>query len=55
MNRTRTTFIVAFAILVAGCVSTQKRFEKGVTAKQEGKYEEAMDYFIKVLKKELYE
>jgi tetratricopeptide (TPR) repeat protein len=39
-------------VLIAGCVSTEERFEKGVKLEQEGRYEEAASHYIRVLRKE---
>lgn len=44
--------LLGTALLVAGCASTQKRFEKAQELEQEGRYAEAADYYIKVLEKE---
>jgi hypothetical protein len=38
--------------MVAGCASTQKRFEKAQELEQKGRYAEAADYYIKVLEQE---
>ncbi len=43
---------IVFATGLAGCASTKKRFEKGVKAEEEGRYEEASEYYIQVLQKE---
>jgi hypothetical protein len=38
--------------LLAGCVSTQERFEKGIKLENSGRYEQAADAYIRVLQKE---
>lgn len=40
------------ALLVAGCASTQKRYDKAQDLEAEGRYAEAADYYIKVLEKD---
>ncbi|NNE45096.1 MAG: hypothetical protein HKN37_00390 [Rhodothermales bacterium] len=56
MTHLRDKVILAAAIIlivgVAGCVSTQKRFDRGVKAEQAGHYEEAAGHYIQVLQKE---
>ncbi|HMB93556.1 MAG TPA: hypothetical protein VKP65_22070 [Rhodothermales bacterium] len=44
--------LLSTVLLVAGCASTQKRFEKAQDLEAEGRYAEAADYYIKVLEKE---
>ena len=39
-------------LLAAGCVSTQKRYEKGIGLEAQGRYAEAARYYVKVLEKE---
>ncbi len=56
MTFVRSTLVLAAATVfltsLGGCVSTKKRFERGVKAEQEGRYEEAAGYYIQVLQKE---
>lgn len=44
--------VLLSAGLAAGCVSTKKRYERGMKAEREGRYEEAAGYYIQVLQKE---
>jgi tetratricopeptide (TPR) repeat protein len=46
-----TLVLVIPAIFLAGCVSTQKRYEKGLRLESDGRYAEAADYYVKVLRK----
>lgn len=39
-------------VLAAGCVSTQKRYEKGVKLEERGQYEQAAELYLKVLRKD---
>ena len=43
---------LALLAVAAGCVSTQKRYEKGVRLQAEARYAEAARYYVKVLEKE---
>ncbi len=43
---------IAFVVLVAGCASTQKTFDKAVKAEEAGRFEEAANLYIEVLRKE---
>ena len=56
MNLLRNKLTWAAAVILvaglAGCVSTKKRFERGIKAEEEGRYEEAAGYYIQVLQKE---
>ena len=51
-RRTRLLALPLCLILAAGCVSTQKRYEKATCLESEGRYAEAARYYAKVLKKE---
>lgn len=44
--------VLALTIFLAGCVSTQERFEKGVDLETDGRFAEAAGYYVKVLKRE---
>ncbi len=48
----RTLLLTACLLLCAGCVSTQKRFEKAQDLENQGRYAEAAAYYVKVLEKE---
>ncbi len=39
-------------LLVAGCASTEKRFNKGVEAEEQGEYLKAANFYVRVLEKE---
>ena len=43
---------LAAVLLLAACVSTEKRFDKAQTLEAEGRYAEAAAYYIKVLDRE---
>lgn len=43
---------LAVTILLAGCVSTQERFEKGMKLEAKGRFAEATTYYVKVLQRE---
>lgn len=51
LNRAAATLLVGSLVLVAasGCTSTKERFEKGVELEERGRYEEAAQYYIRVL------
>jgi len=44
--------VLALSIILAGCVSTQKRYERGVRYENEGRYAQAVEEYGKVLHKE---
>ncbi|MEM6645565.1 MAG: tetratricopeptide repeat protein [Bacteroidota bacterium] len=44
--------LVLVGFLLTGCVSTQKRYERGVELEAQGRYADAAEYYIKVLEKE---
>ncbi len=47
-----TIFLAGCLLLCAGCVSTQKRFDKAQDLESQGRYAEAAAYYVKVLEKE---
>ena len=47
-----TSLLFLIAILLAGCISTEKRFERAVGYEEAGDYQRAASYYISVLKKE---
>lgn len=48
----RLLVVLGMAIILAGCVSTQKRYEKGQALEADGRYLEAAGYYVKVLERE---
>ena len=44
--------LLGLMLMLAGCVSTQKRYDKAQDLELQGRYAEAAEYYIKVLKKE---
>ena len=47
-----TLLFIAVLLGLAGCVSTQKRYDKAQDLEAQGRYVEAAEYYIKVLEKE---
>ena len=52
LRRATTVLTMALALLLAGCASTQKRYDKAQDLEAQGRYAEAAEYYIKVLEKE---
>lgn len=45
-------FLLGLMLVLGGCASTQKRYDKAQDLELQGRYAEAAEYYIKVLKKE---
>ena len=50
--RMKPAFFLGLMLVLAGCASTQKRYDKAEDLELQGRYAEAADYYIKVLEKE---
>lgn len=44
--------VTVSVLLLGGCASTKKRFEKGVKLEEKGQYRQAVNYYLQVLQKE---
>jgi len=52
LRATPTLLCFAVLLILAGCASTQKRYDKAQDLEAQGRYAEAAEYYIKVLDKE---